>query len=74
MMADTDTVGLDHNPILADTTAKVTMTPTEAVPGHIMETTEDITGVVHANHAQTLIHTVLVATLHIEGHLHTGAH
>ena len=28
----TDTVGLDHNAILTDITAKVIMTPTEAIP------------------------------------------
>ena len=33
MKADTDTVGLDHNRILADTTAEATMTPTETIPG-----------------------------------------
>ena len=50
------------------------MTPTEAVPGHIIGTTDDITGVVHTNHTQILIHTILTMTLHIEDHLHTGTH
>ena len=31
------------HPIIEDTTAKVTMTPTEAVPGHTIGTTDDIT-------------------------------
>ena len=43
MKTGTDAVGLDYNPILTDTTAKVTMTLTEAVPGHITGTTEDNT-------------------------------
>ena len=73
-MTDTHMVGLDHNPILADTTATVTMIPTEAIPGHITGTTDDITGIFHDIHTQVYIHTVLTMTLHIEGHLHTGAH
>ena len=74
MKTGTDTVGLDHNPILADTTAKVAMTHTEAFPGHITGTTEDITGVVPDDHTQTLVHSILAATLHIKDYLHTGAH
>ena len=50
MKTGTDTVGLDHNPIIADTTEKVTMTPAEAIPGHTTGTTDNITGVVHAAH------------------------
>ena len=45
MKTGTDTVGLGHNPILTDTTGKVAMTLTEAVPGHITGATGDITGV-----------------------------
>ena len=74
MKTGTDETDLDHNHIIKDTTAKVTITPTEAVLGHTIGTTGDITGVVHANHTQTLIHTILTMTPHIEGHLHTGAH
>ena len=70
----TDAVGLDHNPILTDITAKVTMTPTEAIPGHTTVTTDDITGVIHDANTQVLIHIILAATLHIAGHLHIGAH
>ena len=69
-----DTIGLYYNPILTDTTAKVTMTPTEAVPGHITGTTEDITGVVHNAHTQVFIHIVLAVTPNTADHLHTGAH
>ena len=53
MKTGTDAVALDHNPILADTTAKVTMTLTEAIPGHITRTTGDITGVLHDTHTQS---------------------
>ena len=41
MKTGTDAVGLDHNPIIADTTAKVTMPVTEAVPGHTTGTTDN---------------------------------
>ena len=43
MKRGTEARGLDHNPTLTDTTAKVTMTLTEPVLGHITGTTEDIT-------------------------------
>ena len=59
----TDAVGLDHNPIITDTTAKVTLTPTDVIPGHTTGTTDDITGVVHDVHTPVLIH-ILIATLH----------
>ena len=64
MKMGTDTVGLDHSPILIDITAKVAMTPTEAIPGHTSGTTDDITGVVHATHIQALIHIVLTVPEH----------
>ena len=70
----TDAVGLDHNPIIADTTAPVNMTSAEAVPGQITETTENITGVVYDTHTQVLIHIILAMTLHTADHLHTGGH
>ena len=69
----TDTVGLDHNAILTDITAKVIRTPTEAIPGHTTGITDDITGVVHDAHSQVLIHIILTTTLHITGHLPTEA-
>ena len=74
MEADTDTVGLDHSPILTDTTAKVTIAPAEAVLGHLIGTTGDIIRVIHGTHTQICIHTILSVTLHIEDILHTGAH
>ena len=74
MRTGTDVVGLDHNPIITDTAAKVTMTPTEAIPGHITGITEDIMGVVHNAHTQVLKHIVLTSTPHTTDHLHTGAH
>ena len=66
----TDAVGLDHILILTDITAKVTMTPTEAIPGHTTGITDVITGVVHDAHTQTLIHIFSAMTLHIADHLH----
>ena len=69
MKTGTDTVGLDHIPILTDITAKVTMTPTEAIPGHTTRITDAITGVVHHAHTQMLIHIILTITLHIADHL-----
>ena len=71
MKTGTDTAGLDLNPILADITAKVIMTPTEAIPGHTTGITDDITGVVHDAHALALIHIILTVTLHITDHLPT---
>ena len=68
MKTGTNAVDPDHN-----TTAKVTITYTEAILGHTIGTADDITGVIHDTHTQTLIYTVLTMTLHIEGHLHTGA-
>ena len=70
MKTGTDTIGLDPTPTIADTAAKVSMTPTEAIPGHIKKTTEDITGVVQDTHTQVLIHIILVVTLHIKDNLH----
>ena len=74
MKTGTDAVDPDHNHIIKDTAAKATITPTEAILGHTIGTPGDITGVVYTNHTQTLIHTALTVTPHIEGHLHTGAH
>ena len=73
MKTGTDTVGLGHNPIIADYTSKVAMIPTEAIPGHTTGTTDNITGVVHNAHTQVLIHIVLTMTLHTADHLHIGA-
>ena len=50
------------------------MTLTEAIQSQIIGTTDDITGVIHNAHTQVLIHIILIATLHIADHLHTGAH
>ena len=69
----TDAVGLDHNPIITYTTAKVTMIPTKAIPGHTTGTTDDITGVIHGAQTQVLIHIILAMTLHTTDHLHIGA-
>ena len=69
MKKGTDTVCLDLNPILTDITAKVILTPTEAVPDHTTGITDDITGVVHDAHTHTLTHIILAMTLHITDHL-----
>ena len=69
----TDAVGLDHNPIIRDTTAKLTMIPTEAIPGHTTGTTDNIIGVVPDTNTQVLIHIILTVTLHTSDHLHIGA-
>ena len=74
MKTGTNTVDPDHNHIIEDTAAKVTITPTKAILGHTIGTGDDITGGIHDAHTQTLIYTILTMTLHIEGHLHTGAH
>ena len=73
MKTGTDAVGLDHNPIITDTTAKATMIPTEAIPGHTKGTTHNNTGVVHDAHTQVCIHIIFIATLHTADHLHIGA-
>ena len=73
MKTDTDTVSLDLNPTLTNITAKVIITPTEAIPGHTTGITDDITGVVHNVHTQPLTHIVLTMTLHIADHLHIEA-
>ena len=74
MQIDTDTVDSYHNHTITDTAAKVTITPTEHVLGHTIGNTGDITGVVHADHTQTLIHDTLTMTPHIEGHPLREAH
>ena len=73
MKTGTDAVGLDDNPILADTTAEAAMTPTEAIPGHTTGTADTITGVLPGAHTQMPIHITLTMTPHIGDHLHTAA-
>ena len=73
MKTGTDTVGLDHTPTITDTTAKVIMIPTEAVPGHTTGTTDDSIGLVHDDQIQVLIHIFLTVTLHTADYLHIGA-
>ena len=74
MKTGTDAADPDHNHIIKDITAKITITTAEADPGHTIGTTDDITGVIHDAHTQVLIHTILTMTLHIEDYLHTEAH
>ena len=46
------------------------MTPTEAIPGHITGTTDNVTGVVHDAHTGVLTHIILATTPHTTDHLH----
>ena len=49
------------------------MTPTGAVLCPSTGITDDITGVLHDTHTQTLMHVILVMTLQIADHLPTEA-
>ena len=62
----TEKVGLDHNHTIKGTTAKVTIIPSEHILGQTTETTGDLTGVVHVDSIQMLIHTALAMTCHTE--------
>ena len=55
MKTGTDTVDSDHNHIIKESTAKVAITLTEAILGHNIGIIDDITGVIHDAHTQTLI-------------------
>ena len=68
----TDTADQGHSPIPIDTAATATMIPTEAVPGHIIETIDIIIGVLHDTLTPVLI--IPAMTPHIADCLHTGAH
>ena len=68
MKTSTDVVGLDHNPILTDTTAEATVTPTEAIPGDTTGTADAITGVLPSTHTQMPIHIALAMTPHFRDH------
>ena len=46
--------------------------PTEAIPGHIIETADVTIGVLHDT--LTPVHIISAMTPHIIDHLHTGAH
>ena len=74
MKTGTNAVDQDHNNIIKDTTAKDAIIPTEAILGCTIGTADDITEVIHDIHTQILIFPILSMTLHIEGHLHIGAH
>ena len=68
-----DAVGLDCNPILADTTSKAAMNPTETFPGHATGTADTIIGVLSSAYTQMPIHIILTMTPHIRDYLHTEA-
>ena len=57
MKKGTDAVDPDHIHIITDTTAKVTIIPTEAILGHTIRTIDDITEVIHDAHTQIHIST-----------------
>ena len=73
MKADTDAVGLDHNLILADTTAEADITPTETIPAHATGTVDATTEVLPSIHMPMPIHITLPKTPVIGHHLHTEA-
>ena len=68
MKSSTDTVGVGHNPIITDTTAEATMTPTEDIPGHTTGTADATAGVLPSVHAQMPIYTTLTMTPYIRDH------
>ena len=74
MKTGTNTVDPDHIHIIEDIAATVTIIPAEVSLGCTIGTTDDITEAIHDTHTQILISTVLTTTLHIEDHLHIGAH
>ena len=61
-----------HSPIPVDIAATVTMIPTEDIPGHIIETIDVTTGVLHDALTPVLIFPTV--TPDIADNLHTGAH
>ena len=69
---DTDIVDQDHSPILTDIAVTVAMIHTEDIPGHIIETIDITTGVLH--NVSTPVIIVTPMTPHITDCLHTGAH
>ena len=71
MKADTDTVGPDHNLILADTIAEANMTPTKTTQGHATGIVDATTEVLPGMHTPVPINTTLTKTPHIRDHLHT---
>ena len=73
MKADTEAVGLDHNPIFTGTIAEVSMTPTETIPGYTTGIADAITGVLPGAHTPMSIHIALTKTPHIRDHLCTGS-
>ena len=61
---DTNTADQGHSPNHADIKVIVITTPTEAIPGHIIETVDATIGVLHD--------AISTVTHHIEGHPHIG--
>ena len=71
-MTDTDTADQSLNPVPTDITATVTAIHTEDIPGHIIETIDITTGVLHD--ALTPVIIIPAMTPHIVDCLHIGAH
>ena len=69
-MTDTDIAGQGHSPIPSDIAVTVAMVPTEAIPGHKIETV-DITIRILCD-ALTPILSIPATTLHITHHLPIG--
>ena len=65
-----ETADQGQSPVPADVVVTVIMTPTEAIPGHIIEKVDATIGVPHNAVAPLLIITVM--THHIEDHPHVG--
>ena len=69
---DTDTADQGLTPVPADITTTVTTICTEDIPGHIIETIDITTGVLHDAHSPVII--IPAMTPHIIDYLCTGAH
>ena len=67
---DTDTADQVHSPNPADIEVTVIVTPTEVIPGHIIETVDTTIGVLHDAIIPVLI--VITMTHHMNGHPHIG--
>ena len=67
---DTDTADQGHSPIPTDIKVTVVMTPTEAVPGHIIETVDTTIGVLYD--AITPVFIIFTMTHYINDYPHIG--
>ena len=65
---DTDTADQGHSPDPADIEVTVITTPTEVIPGHIIETVDTTIGVLC--NAIIPVHIIITVTQHIKDHPH----